>query len=174
MLHRGQLASIVPAVLLIGAGALLTIILTISADATINLPVVSALVVSGTGVAFIAYWLSSSRWSTGSFFIGMTLTLLGGTGVYLALPNNLDIINGWTLFLIAIGTAFVLTDLMSPSNRRLWFVGLILAIAGFAGMVMTGQLLDDAIIQTLSRLLPVVLVALAVLLIVPIFRRNGQ
>lgn len=174
VVHRGQLASIVPAVLLIGAGALLTVILTTSDDATINLPVVSAMVISGFGVALVAYWLSSARWSTGGFFMGMILALLGGTSVYLALPNNLDIISGWPLFLTAIGTAFVLTDLVSPSNRRLWLVGLMLAIGGFAGMVITGQLLDDTVIQTLSRLWPIVLGVVVVLLIVPIFRRNGQ
>jgi hypothetical protein len=171
-LHRGQLASIVPAALLIGAGALMTITLTTSADAALNRPLVMALAVSGLGLALITYWFSSARWTIGSFFIGMAMLLMGGTAAYLILPNSLDIAQGYPLLLIALGTAFVLTDLVTPSNQRLWLVGLIFAIAGFAGMVITAQLLDAQIIATLSRFWYVALGVVVLLLIVPVFRRS--
>jgi hypothetical protein len=171
-LHRGQLASIVPAALLIGAGALMTITLTTSADAVLNRPLVMALAVSGLGLALITYWFSSARWTTGSFFVGIAMLLMGGTTAYLVLPDGLDIARGYPLLLIALGTAFVLTDLVTPSNQRLWLVGLIFAIAGFAGMVITAQLLDAQIIATLSRFWYVALGVVVLLLIVPIFRRS--
>ena len=104
----------------------------------------------------------------------MVLLLLGGTTAYLVLPNGLDMTQGYPLLLTALGTAFVLTDLVTPSNRRLWFVGLMFAIAGFAGIVITTQMLDEKIVQTLGRFLPVALGVLAVLLIIPFFRRTGQ
>jgi hypothetical protein len=172
VLHRGQLASIVPAALLIGAGALMTITLTTSADAMLNRPLVLALTVSGLGVALVTYWFSSARWTIGSFFVGMAMLLMGGTAAYLLLPNGLDIAQGYPLLLTALGTAFVLTDLATPSNRRLWMVGLMFAIAGFAGMAITAQLLDAQIIATLSRFWYVALGVVVLLLIVPIFRRN--
>jgi hypothetical protein len=174
VLHRGQIASIVPAAFLIGSGALLTVILTTSEDATLPVPLVIAAAVSGLGLALVTYWLSSARWATGSFFVGMMFLLLGGTAAYLVLPNNLDLVQGWPLLLTAIGTAFVLTDLMNPSTRRLWLVGLILAMGGFAGLLITGQVLDASIIQTIRGFWPVAIGVVAILLIVPFFRRNGQ
>ena len=97
---------------------------------------------------------------------------MGGTAAYLVLPNGLDIAQGYPLLLIALGTAFVLTDLVTPSNQRLWLVGLIFAIAGFTGMVITAQLLDAQIIATLSRFWYVAWGVVVLLLIVPIFRRS--
>jgi hypothetical protein len=173
VVHRGQAASIVPAALLIGAGALLTILLTASADATLNIPLVTSIGVSGLGLVLIAYWLSSSRWTTGSFLMGMCLLLVGGVLTYLVLPTNLDVVSGYPLLFTAIGTAFVLTDLVSPTNRRLWLVGLMFAIGGFAGLAITAQLLPETVVNTAGRFLPVVLIVLVGLLIVPIFRRNG-
>ena len=172
VLHRGQLASIIPAALLIGAGALMTITLTTSADATLNVPLVSSLAVSGLGLALVTHWFSSARWTTGSFFVGMALLLMGGTTTYLVLPNGLDIVQGWPLLLTALGTAFVLTDLVTPSNQRRWLTGLILAIAGFAGLVVTSHLLEARIVATLGQFLPVALGILLLLLIIPIFRRS--
>jgi hypothetical protein len=150
----------------------MTITLTTSADAALNRPLVMALAVSGLGLALITYWFSSARWTIGSFFIGMAMLLMGGTAAYLILPNGLDIAQGYPLLLIALGTAFVLTDLVTPSNQRLWLVGLIFAIAGFAGMVITAQLLDSQIIATLRRFWYVALGVVVLLLIVPIFRRS--
>lgn len=171
-LHRGQMASIVPAALLIAVGAGLTIILTTSDEATLNPALVIAGGIGASGIALISYWLTSARWSAGSFLVGMVLVLCGATAAYLTLANTIDLTRGWPLLLTAVGAAFVITDLVNPSDRRLWLVGLVLAIAGFAGVVVTAGMLDAGIVQILRGLWPVALVIVAVLLIVPIFRRN--
>jgi hypothetical protein len=171
VLHRGQLASIVPALLLIGVGAYLTFILTAS-DQTLNPPVIAGIAVGGFGAILLAYWISSARWAMGSFFIGVSLLLIGATAAYLALPNNLSLIQGWPLLLTALGAAFVISDLFAPSGRRLWLVGLIFAISGLAGTVASSDLLDEGIQQSIGGLWPLALVIVLVLLIAPRLRRQ--
>lgn len=171
VLHRGQLASIVPALLLIGIGVYLTFILTGTGSA-LNPSVIAAVTVGGLGAILLAQWISSARWAMGSFFIGVLLLLTGATAAYLTMPNNLSLMQGWPLLLTAVGTAFVISDLFVPSGRRLWLIGLILAISGLAGTVATSNLLDESIQQTIGALWPLAIVIIIVLLIAPILRRR--
>jgi hypothetical protein len=171
VLHRGQLASIVPALLLIGVGAYLTFLFS-ATEQTLNLSVIMAVTIGGFGAVLLAQWISSARWAMGSFFIAALLLLIASTVAYLILPNNLSLMEGWPLLLTAAGTAFVLSDLFVPSGRRLWLIGLILAISGLAGTVATSNLLDEGIQQIIGSLLPLALVIVLVLLIAPILRRQ--
>lgn len=173
VLHRGQLASVVPAVLLIGIGAYLTFIVTTS-DVALQPGVVVATLVGGFGAMLLAQWISSARWAIGSFFIGVLLLLTGATFAYLILPNNLSLIDGYPLLLTAIGTAFVITDIFVPSGRRIWLIGLILAIAGLVGVAVTTTIMNMNIAESFGGLLPVAIVIIIVLLIAPIFRRRQQ
>lgn len=170
-LHRGQLASIVPALLLIGSGAYLTFILTASEN-TLSPTLLVALSIGGIGVILLAHWITSARWAMGNFFIAVLLLLTGSTAAYLAVPNNLSLMQGWPLLLTAVGTTFVISDLFVPSGRRLWLIGLIFAISGLAGTLVTGNLLNDGIQQTIGGLWPLALVIVLVLLIAPLLRRQ--
>ncbi|MEM9951573.1 MAG: hypothetical protein AAF846_08245 [Chloroflexota bacterium] len=173
VLHRGQLASVVPALLLIGVGSYLTFIVTTS-EATLQLPLIATIAVSGLGAMLLAQWLSTSRWSIGSFFIGVLLLLTGGTVAYLVLPNQLSFADGYPLILTAIGTAFVITDVFMPSGRRIWLIGLILAIAGLAGVFATTTIMTLDIAEALSGLLPVAVIVIIVLLVAPLVRQRQQ
>lgn len=174
VLHRGQLASVVPAVLLIGIGAYLTFLVTTS-SATLQPGVIVAILVGAMGAMLLAQWLSSARWAIGSFFIGILLLLTGGTLSYLILPNNLSLMNGYPLLLTAIGTAFVITDIFVPSGRRAWLIGLILAISGLGGVAITSTLMDLTITDSARGLLLAVgIVIIIVFLIAPILRRRQQ
>ena len=104
----------------------------------------------------------------------MTLLLTGGTVAYLVLPNQLSLVDGYPLILTAIGTAFVITDVFVPSGRRIWLIGLILAIAGLAGVLATTTLVNLEIVNSLSGLLPVAIVIVLVLLIAPFVSRRQQ
>jgi len=170
-LHRGQLASVVPALLLIGIGGYLTFIVTTS-ETGFNPALIAAVLVGGIGAMLLAQWISTSRWAIGSFFIGVLLLLTGGTAAYLVIPNNLNLTDGYPLLITAVGTAFVITDIFVPSGRRIWLIGLILAIAGLAGVATTTTILDTGIAQTLGGLLPVAIIIIVVLLIAPILRRQ--
>jgi hypothetical protein len=172
-LHRGQLASVVPALFLMGIGAYLTFALTISNSAPEPLLIV-AILVAGLGLSFLAQWLSSARWSMGNFFFAVFLLLGGGTLAWLLLPTNLNLLQGWPLLITALGTSFVLTDLFVPSGRRLWFLGLLLAIAGLAGLSITMNLITGTIAQILGIIWPIPLVLLLLVLLAPFFRRTSR
>lgn len=171
VLHRGQLASIVPALLLMGIGGYLTFLVT-TTDATLQLPVIIAVAIGGLGAMLLAQWISSSRWSIGSFFIGVLLLLTGGTIAYLVLPNQLSLIDGYPLIITAIGTAFVITDVFVPSGRRIWLIGLILAITGLAGVFVTITLVNLELVESLSGFLPIALIIVLALLIAPFVSRR--
>lgn len=171
VLHRGQLASVVPALLLIGIGSYLTFIVTTS-DEPLQSSVVLSILVGGAGAMLLAHWISSARWAIGSFFSGILLLLVGATSAYLVLPNNLSMANGYPLLVTATGMAFVITDVFSPSGRRIWLIGLILAIAGLAGVLTTTTLVNLNFISATGGLLPLALVLVIVLLIAPIISRR--
>lgn len=171
VLHRGTLASIVPAILLIGIGVYLSYML-LSAQEAVNPTLIAGISAAGLVAILFAQWISSARWALGSFFIAVLLLLIGGTSAYLVLPNNLSLMQGWPLLITAAGTAFVISDLFVPTGRRLWLIGLILAISGLAGTVATSNFLDESIQQAIRALWPVALIIVVVLLIAPLLRRQ--
>lgn len=172
VLHRGQLASVIPAVLLIGVGGYLTFVFTTSEISFQPLLVIGLLFI-GLGGIFLAQWLSSARWTIGSFFFGLALLLIGITSTYLTLPTNLSWVDGYPLLMTAIGTAFVITDIVVPSGRRVWLIGLILAIIGLAGVLATTFLADIAMPSS-NILLPIGVGVGLILLIAPLLARRQQ
>lgn len=171
VLHRGQLASIIPAILLIGIGGYLAFLMMGTQEA-LNPATIAPIAIGGFAVILLAQWISSARWAMGSFFIAALILLIGGTAAYLVLPNNLSLAQGWPLLFTAAGTAFVISDLFVPSGRRLWLVGLILAISGLAGTVATSNLLGEGVQQVIGTLWPVAIIIILVLLIAPVLRRQ--
>lgn len=168
-LHRGQLASVIPAFTLIGIGAYLTFVLTMT-DTQVSASLLIGLLIGGFGLMFIASWLSSSRWARGNLFIGMILLLMGATLAYLILPNRIDLATGYPLLLTALGTAFVVTDVVTPSERRLWFLGLLIAIVGLIAFTVTAHLIDTSILAINQTVLGLCLLLLALFLLVPLLR----
>lgn len=171
-LHRGQSGSIIPAFVLIASGAILTILVT-TQDFQPGLWITAALGVSVLGVAILAQWFSSGRWSDGAFFLGVLLLLMGAATAYLIAPNNLNLVDGWPVLGGIIGLAFVLTDLVQASSRRLWMFGLGFAVAGFSGMAVTTSLLNKTALLAFQSLWPVALVLVVIILVIPMLRQNG-
>lgn len=172
VLHRGQLASVIPALLLMGIGAYLTVIFTTS-ELTLSPILIGSIGLSVLGVMFISQWLSSARWTVGNFFLGLAFLLVGLSSFYLTLPTNLSWVNGYPLLMTAIGLAFVITDVVVPSGRPVWLMGLILAIIGLLGLVVTTVLVDITIPFS-GILLPLAIGIILFLLIAPIFARRQQ
>ena len=172
VLHRGQLASVIPALLLMSVGAYLTFIFTTS-ELTLSPLLLGSIVLSALGIVLLSQWLSASRWTIGSFFLGLSMLLLGISSAYLTLPNNLSWVDGYPLLITAIGTAFVITDIVRPSGRPVWLLGLILAIIGIVSLIATNTLLD--IVSPFSGiLLPVAGIIVLFLLIAPLFTGRQQ
>jgi len=165
-LGRGQIASLVPALLLIGLGTWLTFALT--TDATLPGSGTIALILSGVfGLSLITYWLASGRWSQGALFGGLSVLALSGTLFFLAESNDPGP-DGWPLLIAAFGGAILLSALLSPGNRaRIIAVGLILMIAGIVGFFVTTGTLDADITDTIESIGPVILIICLVILLLP-------
>ena len=173
-LKRGQLASVIPALWLMGLGAWLTFTLatTRTAPNTILLILVIAL---GLGLTLLARWLTSHRWARGSLFFGLVCLLFSGLFFYVNQPNALSIASTWPLFIAALGLAMLITRILTPSAQsRLMLPSLILIIAGVAGTVITMGLLASKVTVLAASLWPVALVIIVVIWLFPLVFRQRQ
>lgn len=173
-LKRGQLDSVVPALVLIGMGIWLTYSTTVQ-RALPDTGLLIAVSVAGLALTLLARWLSSGRWARGSLFFALSLLLVAGVAAFLILqPTLLHISKGWPLILVAVGLSAILSAVLAqPFDRRLILPGLILIFAGLAGMVITLGLINGALLTTVAALWPAVVVVMAVLWLGPlIFRRR--
>ncbi len=173
-LKRGQLASIIPAVWLIGLGAWLTFSLTTTRTPpdTVLLTLFIAL---GLGLTLIARWLASHRWARGSLFFGLVCLLFGGLFFYVNQPNAFSLASAWPLFIAALGLAMLITRILTPSAQsRLMLPSLILIIAGLVGAVITMGLLPTNITVVAASLWPVALVIIVVIWLFPLVFRQRQ
>jgi hypothetical protein len=174
ILKRGQLASIIPAVWLIGVGAWLTFTLatTRTAPDTALLIVVIAL---GLGLTFVARWMASHRWARGSLFFGLVCIFFGGLFFYINQPNAFGFASAWPLFITALGLAMLITRILTPSAQsRLMLPSLILIIAGLVGAVVTMGLLPTNITLAAASLWPVAVVIIVVIWLFPLVFRQHQ
>lgn len=171
---RGQLATLVPGLLLIALGAWLTFSLT-TTSALPNSPLLLVAVVGVIGLSFIARWLTSGRWSRGSLFIGLTLLFLMGTAIFLTQAATPGWVQGWPLLMTAPGLALMLTGLLAkPRTPGLFGAGLAFVSAAAAGVVVTLNLLPTDLLNTISPYWFVPLVVTAVLGLIPlVFSRRA-
>ncbi len=172
LLKRGGLASVVPGLVLIALGVWLTFSYT-----TQNVPsgdVLAAALTGGAALIFLSRWLASGRWSQGALFFALTLLLAGGVVLTsAAFPDGLA--DAWPLLAAASGVAIMLAGLLSrPAERRLFFPGLALVVAGGVGLlVMLGTVPAD-VLTALAAWWPLPLVVVIVLLILPRFNRQRR
>jgi hypothetical protein len=173
-LYRGQIASVVPALLLIATGVWLTFAFTTSPTQP-DPGLTAAIAAGGIAITLLVRWLSSGRWARGTLFFALLLLLTGTTTAYLLQPASVGFMQGWPLFLIAIGGALLLTGFIAqPVDRRLLLPAILLFVAGLAAMSVTLNLLDDSILTVLGSLWPIVLVLVAAILLLPMVFRQRQ
>ncbi len=172
VLRRGQLASVVPALLLIGLGAWLTFALTVAPSPLDGL-IMAAVLLGGVSVALLARWLSSGRWARGSLLVGLALLFMTGITLYLQQPAAMGFTQGWPLLVVGLGAAVLLTALLAyPPERRLLLPGALLAVAGLIALVVTLGLLPAEVVTLAGTLWPVVLVVVLIVWLLPVVRRN--
>jgi hypothetical protein len=172
-LHRGQLPSVVPALLLIGIGAWLTFAITTSPTPP-DAGLIAAVAASGIALTLVVRWLSSWRWARGTLFFALLLLLAGITTVYLLQPASLGLMRGWPLLLIAVGAAFLLAGFLAqPVDRRLLLPAILFFAAGLAATAVTIGLIDSTILALAGSLWPVVALLVAVIFLLPmVFRQR--
>lgn len=171
-LHRGQLASSVPALALIVGGGLLTLVLTTS-DTTFEPLLLVSLGVLALGALLLVQWLSTGRWAQGNFFLGTVLLLEGA--LLLALQQG-SLAPLWSipLFVAALGLAFLLSVLLAGAGARLLLPGLGLLLTAGLLAAFQAALLSEDVLHTLSNLWPLLLVVFVLLLIAPLLRRRQE
>jgi hypothetical protein len=174
VLHRGQMASVIPALVLIGVGAWLTFTLTTAKTAP-DPTLTFGVAIGGIALVLLARWLTSGRWTRGALFGGLALLLGGGALIYLLQPVSPGLIQGWPLLLVGVGLAAVLTGLIAiPRDTRLMLPGLALIVGGIAGLVVSLGVLGDDLLNTAASLWPAALVIILLVGALPlIFRRRG-
>ena len=135
-LKRGQLGSLIPALLLIGFGAWLT--LTTTTGTPPDPLLVAAVIIGGIVLSLLAQWLGTGRWSRGALFFALLLLLAAGVIFFSLQPNGLDFLRGWPLLVVALGVAIVLAGLLArPFNGRLLVPGVLTVLAGVVGLTVT-------------------------------------
>lgn len=172
-LHRGHVASVVPALLLILIGAWLTFSLTTSVPPT---PTLIAVVAAGSiAVTLLVRWLASGRWARGTLFFALLLLLAGLTIVYLMQPSAPGLVQGWPLLLVAVGAAFLMAGLMGqPVDRRMLLPALAFAVAGFAALAWTTGTISSALMSIAVSFWPIVALLIAAIWLLPVVFRQRR
>lgn len=166
VLVRGQTASVVPALLLMISGAWLTFAFT-TADEPPNLAIVLVMMAGAAGISMLAYWLSTERWSRGALFGGLAVLACGGVLLFLTQTDDPGTA-GWPLLISGFGAAVVLSGLLAPPIQgRQIVAGLVLVVAGGAGLAVTTEALSADIVDLIDDFGLIVLVVLAGLLLLP-------
>ena len=173
-LRRGQIASVVPALLLIGLGAWLTFITT-TADETapqIDPMLVMIALVGVLSIGLLSHWWTTHRWARGSFFLSMTLLAVGAVAFYLVQPGDISLANGWPLLIGGVGVALVLTGLLTqPRSGAMAAFGVMVALLSGAATAVTAALLPADVLSLAADAWPVAAVIAVLLLLVPVIRR---
>lgn len=173
-LKRGRLGSLIPALLLIGIGAWLTLQTT---GGTPSDPLLTAGVLgSAVVLSLLAQWLGSGRWSRGLLFFALLVLLLAGV-VFLAFqPTGIDPQRGYPALIIAFGLAVVLAGLLArPVSVGVIIPGVLVIFGGVVGFAVTLGYIPADVLAAAVTVAPVVLVVVMVLLLLPlIFRRRRQ
>ncbi len=167
-LGRGQVASLLPGIALVGVGVWLTYAYaTDSAPATLAVMGVLAGVFA---VGLLGAWLGSGRWSRGALFFvlwgALTVGAVWAAGVYLQPVARVPILLG------ALGAAFLLTAVLArPMSGVFALPGLVLFV--IAGLVLAFGLgaVPPVLVNTLSTGWIAVAVLCGLIVLLPLVRR---
>ncbi len=174
-LGRGQLASVIPAFLLMALGAGLTVIIAapdVVQDVALSAELLALVALGTLGALMIVLWVSSARWAGGALFAGVAIWASIGVLVWLAQPGSIGA-DGWPLLLAAVGVGALLSALFSqPLSKHQPFVGVALIVAGGVGAAHNAGLIDYDLTPFLPFLAAGLGVFVAVLLIAPIIIRK--
>jgi hypothetical protein len=173
-LKRGQLASVVPALVLMGVGAWLTFSLTIQRELP-DTGLLLAVAASGIVLILLARWLSSGRWARGTLLFALIVVFSGAVLAFLFLQPGLGVGKGWPLIVTATGIAVCVSAFLSqPVERQLVMPGLILIVAGLAGLVITLGLLNGTALTLVASLWPVAVAVVVILWLIPVIFRQRR
>ncbi len=164
-LRRGQIGSVVPALILIGLGAWMT--LSNAAGAPLDPMLVGMILVGGLMVSFAAEWLFSGRWARGLLLVAL-LALFAAGGSALVLQSGADnALVAYPLLLSALGIAIILSGLLArPVERVMLGPGMVFITAGIVGFLVLDGVIPATVLSTAAAywFVPATIVLLLVLL----------
>lgn len=169
---RGQLASVVPALVLITLGGWLTFTLTTASQMPSMSDILPVILIAGGGI-FLSQWLTSKGWTRGSFFLGLLLVLIGAIQLFVSQSSALTMQSVWTFWLGAIGISLFATGYLSyPRLPRMSIMGILVIIAGGIAYVLSAGMLDASFINSLSNFWIIAVLVLIFLVFAPLIRRR--
>lgn len=161
--RRAQFSMVLPALLLIGYGALL-----LSESITPDVQEYSPLTLIGVGVgalaiALLARFFINGRRERGLFVIGVTLS--GGLALTaLTADGQLTTTQLWTLSIVLLGVALLLSYLFARGrDSSLIMPALALIVAGLTAIPVAEGALSADVQVSLARLAPLILIAAALI-----------
>jgi hypothetical protein len=171
-LQRGQMASVIPALLLMLIGAWLTFTLTTN-TAPLDTGLVIAIVAGSIGVTLLAQWLNSGRWASGALLAGTTTLLVGAAVFYLIQVSDPGFARGYPLLLAALGAALVITGLLAkPTRRRMALGGIAVIVAALAAFGVTTGAINNTVVNTLGSVWFIPVIVLIALWLLPVIQRK--
>ena len=170
-LKRGHLGSVVPALLLIGIGAWLTLMTT--SGAAVDPLLLAGVALGAVALSLFAQWLGSGRWSRGTLFFGVLIALVMLFFAAGMQPNEIDLTQAYPLLLAAFGAALIAAGLLArPVKGRAFIPGALLIAAGGLGLAINLGMIPTQLLSFAVPVAPFVLIAVVVLLLLPRFRKG--
>lgn len=168
VLMRGQFASVVPALLLMALGIVLTIWFGAGAEPLV-IPswfILVALVV----VALFSRWLTMGHRATGSLFVALMIAGAGVPLLLLAQPDGPGVA-GWPLLFTGIGIALLLTGILDRAVRGLLLPGLMIIVGSGAAYTVEMGIVPPDLLASLVTVWPLILGLAVLILVLPFFAR---
>lgn len=169
-LARGQTASILPALLLIGLGSGLMVLLNTGALTLSPFLIVPA-GLGVLGVSLVAYWLSSRGFARGSLLVGLVLCA-SAIALYAIFQSRDG--RTWPAILLGLAGALGLFSLLSPRTGRPRFWAFLLTIAGGIAWAYAQGWLADSWLAPIHELWPAAVVIVLVWLGAPLAARRRR
>jgi hypothetical protein len=142
-------------------------------DTPIDLRIVVIAGVGGLLVTLLAAWLAWGRWSRGLLFIALLIAGIGGVLAAGLVPGGLDLTRAYPLLITAGGLAAALSALLGrPFDRRVLIAGVITALAGGAGLLITYGFFPGDWSAEAARLWPIPVVLIAAIWLAPLLLRR--
>lgn len=174
-LKRGEMASVIPALVLMAFGAWLTMTLTTN-DGKLNESLTLVLGMASIGLILVTQWMTSERWSRGTGFLGLTLLLSSGLMVFLANDAQLGY-EGYPLVIVILGLSMLLIQFLSqPIGINLTFIGIALIVAGMIGLIVSTGIIEGQEWKDIAQVawIPVLIIVLFMIGIPLVLNRRGR
>jgi hypothetical protein len=170
--RRSQFSMTIPALLLIGIGALYVASLVAPESIQLTPLMAFASAIGAVALGLLARFLINGRKETGVLFISLVLVLWIALGA-LSVTGLIDMMVNWPLAISAVGVAIIIMMVFIP-ERGLLLPGLSLIVAGVTLLMFTTGTVDVASVATIAQYWPALLIIVALVFLPSAFRNRAR